>query len=71
MIPLKSKQNTQTITNETRSTHPVFEYREKQTHRPDILLKDPQQNIFIPFQNNLDTNILEKDYYTLKTYKKI
>ena len=70
-IPLKSKKVSQTITNETRSTHPVFEYREKQTHRPHILLKDPQQNIFIPFQNNLDTNILEKDYYNLKTYKKI
>ena len=69
--PITSVNVSQTITNETRTTHPVFEYREKQTHRQNILLKDPQRNIFIPFQNNLDTNILEKDYYNLKNYKKI
>ena len=69
--PIRSVNVSQTITNETRTTHPVFEYREKQTHRQNILLKDPQRNVFIPFQNNLDTNILEKDYYNLKNYKKI
>lgn len=69
--PIKSVNVPQTITNETRSTHPVFEYREKQTHRQNILLRDPQRNIFMPFQNNLDTNILEKDFYNLKNYKKI
>lgn len=70
-MPIKSVNVKQAITNETRATHPVFEYREKQTHRPNILLKDPQRNVFIPFRNNLDTNILEKDYYNLKNYKKI
>jgi len=69
--PMKTKVIEKTITSESRTTHPVFEYREKQSHRPNILLEDPQRNIFIPFQNNLDTNILEKDYYNLKTYKKI
>lgn len=60
-----------TIVSETRATHPVFEYREKSTHRNDYLWHNPQNFVFLPFQNNLDTNILEKDYYNLKTYKKI
>lgn len=60
-----------TIVSESRSTHPVFEYREKSTHRRDFLWHNPQNFVFMPFQNNMDTNILEKDYYNLKTYKKI
>tara|TARA_B100001287_G_scaffold270185_1_gene268612 strand:+ start:164 stop:640 length:477 start_codon:yes stop_codon:yes gene_type:complete len=60
-----------TITSETRATHPVFEYRETNTYRPHVLLEDPQQHVFIPFNNNLDTNILEKDHYNLNTLKKI
>ena len=60
-----------TIVSESRSTHPVFEYREKSTHRNDYLWHNPQKFVFMPFQNNMDTNILEKDHYNLKTYKKI
>ena len=60
-----------TIVSETRATHPVFEYREKGTYRNDYLWHNPQNFVFMPFQNNLDTNILEKDYYNLKNYKKI
>lgn len=68
---VKSQTNTRTITSESRTTHPVFEYREKQQYRPDHLFYDPQKNVFIPFPSYLDTNILEKDYYNLKNYKKI
>ena len=59
------------ITSESRATHPAFEYREKQQYKPNILLTDPQKHIFIPFDHNLDTNILEKDYYNLKNYKQV
>ena len=46
-----------TIVSETRATHPVFEYREKGTYRNDYLWHNPQNFVFMPFQNNLDTNI--------------
>ena len=69
--PINQGSISKCITSESRASHPVFEYREKQTHRPHVLLRDPQQNIFIPFQHNLDTNILEKDYYNLNKLKKI
>ena len=69
IIPLYSENKT--ITNETRITHPVFKYREIKQYRPDYLFLNPQENVFLHFENNLDTNILEKDYYNLKIYKKI
>jgi hypothetical protein len=33
------------------------------THRTEYLFHNPQSNVEIPFLSNLDTNILEKDYY--------
>jgi hypothetical protein len=35
-------------------------------HRPQILDKNPQYNVFLNFENNQATRILEKDYYSLK-----
>ena len=32
--------------------------------RYDILFLNPQENVCIPFQNNLNTKLLEKDYFT-------
>lgn len=66
-----SVENNNNITSESRASHPAFEYRELAQHRPHVLLHDPQRHVFRPFEHNLDTNILEKDYYNLKTYKKI
>lgn len=60
-----------TITSESRVTHPAFEYRELSQYRPQHLFYNPQNHVTIPFDYNLDTNILEKDYYNLKVYKKI
>lgn len=54
-----------TITNESRSTHPAWMYRINSTLRTDFLYENPQENVFIPFDTNLDTNILEKDYYNI------
>ena len=60
-----------TITNETRASHPAWTFREKSQFRPDYLFLNPQENLKLHFEHNVDTNILEKDYYNLKTYKKI
>ena len=55
-----------TITKESRASHPAWSYRTKSQYFPSYLLYDPQKNIEIPFDTYLDTNILEKDYYTHK-----
>tara|TARA_B110000114_G_C15003670_1_gene361867 strand:+ start:133 stop:585 length:453 start_codon:yes stop_codon:yes gene_type:complete len=49
--------------NETRASHPAWFYREKQQQQYGYLPLDPQRNIFIPFEHNSSTRILEKDYY--------
>lgn len=70
-IPLPIKNIDKTITDESHTTHPAWLFRETQQYRPNILFRDPQQNIELPFNNYLDTNILEKDYYNLNYCKKI
>ena len=60
-----------TITKESRASHPAWVYRTRSQYRPDHLFEDPQKHVEIPFHSQLDTNILEKDYYNIKHYKKI
>lgn len=60
-----------TITKESRASHPAWVYRPLSHYRPDHLFEDPQKHVEIPFDVCLDTNILEKDYYNIKHYKKI
>ena len=50
--------------NPEQSLHPVWTFRDKQQMRYDILFLNPQENVCIPFQNNLNTKLLEKDYFT-------
>ena len=50
---------------ESRYSHPAFEYREVPNQRWDFPLMDPQLNICKQFENNLSTRILEKDYYKI------
>ena len=52
------------LVDETRSSMPSWKIREKNQSRYDYLPLNPQENLFIPFQNNLNTRMLEKDYYT-------
>jgi hypothetical protein len=52
------------LVDETRSSMPAWKIREKTQSRYDYLPLNPQENLFIPFQNNLNTRMLEKDYYT-------
>jgi len=48
---------------QSRVTNPAWELRDKQQYKENILFLDPQENICIPFHNNLNTRTLEKDYY--------
>jgi hypothetical protein len=50
-------------TDQSRSTHPVWWYRDLEQvdwYYPPI---NPQVNTCLPFQSNLSTRILEKDYF--------
>lgn len=54
------------FTDQSRATHPAWWYRDKEQvdwYYPPL---NPQENTCLPFQNNLSTRILEKDYFTPK-----
>jgi hypothetical protein len=53
-------------TEQSRATNPAWWYRDLEQvdwYYPPL---DPQANVCLPFQNNLSTRILEKDYFTPK-----
>jgi len=53
-------------TDQSRSTNPAWWYRDLEQvdwYYPPL---NPQENTCLPFQNNLSTRILEKDYFTPK-----
>ena len=54
------------FTSESRATNPAWWYRDLEQvdwYYPPL---NPQENVCLPFQNNLSTRILEKDYFTPK-----
>lgn len=53
-------------TEQPRATHPAWTARDLEQVHWAILPLDPQENTCMPFQNNLDTRKLEKDYYVAK-----
>jgi hypothetical protein len=53
---------------ETRSSLPAWTFRTNSQFRPEKPFLDPQKNIFIPFENNTPSRILEKDYYKSPYY---
>lgn len=54
------------FTQETRASHPSWMYRDLEQTRWEYPLLNPQENVCLPFHNNLSTRILEKDYYVPK-----
>lgn len=56
--------NCNPITQQSRVTNPAWLYRDLEQNNFDILPLNPQENVCIPFQNNLNTRILERDYFT-------
>lgn len=57
-------QNCNPITQQSRVTNPAWLYRDVEQNNFNILPLNPQENVCIPFQNNLNTRILERDYFT-------
>ena len=60
---LSSGATVNSYTDQSRATHPAWMLRDTQQYRPAFPMFDPQENTCIPFQNNLSTRILEKDYF--------
>lgn len=54
------------FTEETRAVNPAWNTLDIEIDNRYPLLLDPQKNVFMPFQNNLDSRILEKDYFVAK-----
>ena len=67
---IKSKKITYPVclptTEQSRATPPAWTTRDLEQVKWNILPLDPQENTCIPFQNNLNTRILEKDYFVTK-----
>jgi len=55
------------FTEQSRVTDPAWWYRDLEQVNWYILPLNPQENTCIPFQNNLNTRMLEKDYFVAKT----
>jgi len=53
-------------TAQSRATNPAWWYRDLEQVDWYYLPLNPQENTCLPFQNNLSTRILEKDYFTPK-----
>jgi len=51
----------QTITEESRAIMPAWTARDLEQNHRYILPLNPQENVCIPFQNNISTRIIEKD----------
>jgi hypothetical protein len=54
------------FTDQSRATNPAWWYRDLEQVDWYSLPLNPQVNTCLPFQNNLSTRILEKDYFTPK-----
>lgn len=65
--PIKSKRirypDCKPFTDQTRATNPAWTARDLQQDHTYILPLNPQENVCMPFHNNLSTRILEKDNY--------
>jgi hypothetical protein len=55
-----------TFTEQSRATNPAWWYRDKEQENWNFPPLNPQENTCFPFQSNLSTRILEKDYFTPK-----
>ena len=61
--PINYPVNNDVITESSRLVLPAFLFRSIPQLNTQYLPLDPQENVCIPFENNLSTRILEKDYF--------
>ena len=61
---LPTRTNQILATDQSRVSHPAWTYRGFQRESWSYLPLNPQEHVCIPFQNNLSSRLLEKDYYT-------
>ena len=50
-------------TQQSRATHPAWLTKDDTQSHFSLLPLDPQLNLFVPFQSNLNTRILERDHF--------
>ena len=56
----------QPITEQPRATHPAWTALDIEQNNFQSLYLDPQENTCIPFQNNLNTRLIERDNFKAK-----
>ena len=62
--------NSELSIDQSRTSHPAWVYKGERRQTWSYLPLNPQEHVCIPFQNNLSSRILEKDYYVpCYTYK--
>ena len=64
MLPSTIKGIKEIFTDESRTSNPAWELRGLEQNNMAYLHFNPQEKIELPFTNNLNTRMLEKDYYT-------
>lgn len=64
--PINYPSSKKDFTDQSRATNPAWWYRDLEQNNFQYLPLNPQANTCLPFQNNLSTRILEKDYFTPK-----
>ena len=52
-----------TITQQSRTTHPAWMYKDLEQNNQYPLFLNPQENVCIPFHNNLNSRLLERDNF--------
>ena len=64
--PIRYPSSNKLTTEQSRATNPAWWYRDLEQPNWDYVPFNPPTNVCLPFQNNLSTRILEKDYFTPK-----
>lgn len=64
--PIQYPSSSQLTTEQSRTTNPAWWYRDLEQNNFCYPPLNPQENVCFPFENNLSTRILEKDYFTPK-----
>lgn len=56
-------ENNKAMTDQSRTTHPSWLYRDLEQNHMYPLLLDPQENVCKHFHNNINTRLMERDTY--------